>query len=505
MQETDTFNPVPTTLQDFENFGLLEGDQMLVDIEPNGPVSGYLDAVAASEAHIETIPVIRANAQSGGRLSTNTFDELCTRIHRGLVNAGALDGLMVILHGAASAEGVDDVEGQILSVIHHSIGKPTPLALLLDHHANITSRMMAQADIVMGFRTQPHDPFETGRDLTRLAIDVWQQQTRPTMAWRKIPMVTHQEQYLTARGPMKILFDEARRMELDESVLTVSPFPMQPWLDVDEGGWSVVVVTNDNHDLAEKLADELADLAWSLRFEFMKQENMSSDDAVRFADDRTKGTILLSDTGDSVLGGAMGDSTVILESVLRLNPQNNVLIPMTDPVAARKLAAEGVGSTVTLQLGGWSNEFFSSVGVTGTVRAVTEGKIELSGLPQGSVDMGISISFDCGQAMVMVTEFSGVGGIHPDLYRRLGVEPRDYQMIVVKTASNFQYMKDITSTFVRVATPGPTQSDVFSLPWKRIPRPIFPIDVIETRFQTKHQQNERPAKSKRIGYKNDSI
>jgi len=505
MQETDTFNPVPTTLQDFENFGLLEGAQILANVEPNGPVSGYLEAVAASGAPIETIPIIRANAQSGGRLSTDTLDDLCKRIHTGIVNAGVLDGLMVILHGAASAEEVDDVEGHILSVIHHSIGKPTPLALLLDHHANITSRMMTHADIVMGFRTQPHDPFETGRDLTRLAIDVWQQQTRPTMAWRKIPMVTHQEQYLTARGPMKLWFDEARRMEQDGLALTASPFPMQPWLDVDEGGWSVVVVTNDNHALAERLADELADLAWSLRFEFMKLENMPSDDAVRFADDRTKGTILLSDTGDSVLGGAMGDSTVILESVLRLNPQNSALIPMTDPVAARKLAAEGVGSTVTLQLGGWSNDFFTSVGVTGTVRAVSEGKIELSGLPQGSVNMGISVALDCGHAMVMVTEFSGVGGIHPDIYRRLGVEPKDYQMIVMKTASNFQYMKDITSTFVRVATPGPTQSDVFSLPWKRIPRPIFPIDVIETRFQAEFLQDESPTKSNNIGYENDSI
>jgi microcystin degradation protein MlrC len=50
---------------------------------------------------------------------------------------------------------------------------------------------------------------------------------------------------------------------------------------------------------------------------------------------------------------------------------------------------------------------------------------------------------------------------------------------VMKTASNFQYMNDITTTFVRVATPGPTQSDVTSLPWSRIPRPMFPLDPLE--------------------------
>ena len=94
--------------------------------------------------------------------------------------------------------------------------------------------------------------------------------------------------------------------------------------------------------------------------------------------------------------------------------------------------------------------------------------------------MGQVVVVDVGNVTVLVTEHSGVGGIHPGVYRNLGVEPSDYKMIVMKTASNFQYMKDITTTFVRVATPGPTQSDVTSLPWSRIPRPMFPLDPLET-------------------------
>ena len=42
-------------------------------------------------------------------------------------------------------------------------------------------------------------------------------------------------------------------------------------------------------------------------------------------------------------------------------------------------------------------------------------------------------------------------------------------MIVMKTASNFQYMAPVTSEVIRVATPGPTQSDLAGLPWKRAP------------------------------------
>ncbi|NDE20223.1 MAG: M81 family peptidase, partial [Actinobacteria bacterium] len=243
MQETDTFNPVPTTLSDFTSFGLLEGDDVLRHVDATGPIAGYLDAVAASEENVETVPIIRANAQSGGRLTRSTLDDLCARITTRLSDAGPLDGLMVMLHGAACAEGIDDLEGHVLREIRSVVGA-TPVALMLDHHANVTQEMMELSDLVMGFRTQPHDPFETGRDLTRIALSHWRGRCTPTKAWRKIPLITHQEQFLTSSGPMKTWFDAAREIEKQPRVLTASTFPMQPWLDVEQGGWTAMVFTD---------------------------------------------------------------------------------------------------------------------------------------------------------------------------------------------------------------------------------------------------------------------
>ncbi|NBU06241.1 MAG: M81 family peptidase [Acidimicrobiia bacterium] len=478
MQETDTFNPVPTTLSDFTSFGLLEGDDVLRHVDATGPIAGYLDAVAASEENVETVPIIRANAQSGGRLTRSTLDDLCARITTRLSDAGPLDGLMVMLHGAACAEGIDDLEGHVLREIRSVVGA-TPVALMLDHHANVTQEMMELSDLVMGFRTQPHDPFETGRDLTRIALSHWRGRCTPTKAWRKIPLITHQEQFLTSSGPMKTWFDAAREIEKQPRVLTASTFPMQPWLDVEQGGWTAMVFTDGDQPLAERLADELAQTAWNLRHEFMKLENVPPDDAVRSADASGERTVLLSDTGDSVLGGSTGDSTVILSAVLRVTPKHRALIPVTDPTASVALAALPVGSVHELRVGGWSSSFFEPVAVKGTVRAVSRGYVDLPGLPQGGVDAGTVVAFDIGVAMLLVSERPGVGGIHPDAYRHLGIEPADYKMVVVKTASNFQYMRQISTRFLRVATPGPTQSDVASLPWSRLPRPIFPLDDVK--------------------------
>ena len=229
MQETDTFNPVPTTLDSFRNMALFEGPSVLEHVDPAGPIAGCIDAVRASGKSVEIIPIIRADAQSGGRLTAETLVTLSAKIIYGLRRSGRLDGVVMFLHGAASAAGDDDVEGELLAAVRQVIGSVVPLALMLDHHANVTSKMMANTDVLMAFRTQPHDPFETGRDLTSIALRLFAGEVAPTMAWRKLPMITHQEQFLTASGPMKDWFDHARRLESEGSALTISLFPMQPW------------------------------------------------------------------------------------------------------------------------------------------------------------------------------------------------------------------------------------------------------------------------------------
>jgi microcystin degradation protein MlrC len=242
----------------------------------------------------------------------------------------------------------------------------------------------------------------------------------------------------------------------------------------------MIVVTHDDQPLAEALADELADLAWSMRTEFQQTESVPVDQAVIAADRANDGPVILSDTGDSVLGGSGGDSTVILEAILRLGIRGRALIPMIDPISARQLAQVGPGATVTLDLGGRSAPFFSPLTVTGVVRAVSSGVVELTDHAETEIDMGHTVAFEVGPVTLLVTEYAGVAGIHPAVYHHVGVEPADFQMIVMKTASNFQYMAPLTTAMIRAATPGPTQSDIAALPWQRIPRPCFPMESITT-------------------------
>ena len=479
-QETNDFNPVLTMLEDYESFGIFEGAEIVEKLRGFGQVGGYIQAVEESGLDVETVPIIRAFAVAGGRISAEAFRFFQDKIRAGLIAAGKIDGLALQLHGACAAEGIDDVEGEQIALCREILGPDVPIVLGLDHHANVTQKIIDNATAIVGHRTQPHDPYDTGVIGTRLLLRLLTEDLKPVTAWRKIPLVSHQEQFLTSQGPMKVWFDAARAVEADPRVLQASNYPMQPWLDVAEGGWSVIVVTDNDPELAEKLADDLADLCWSLRDDFQIREAVPVDEAVRIAD-AAPGRVVLSDTGDTVFGGAAGDSNLLLEAMLRLGIGKRALVPLISPQAAATLVAAGEGATVTLTLGGdAATEFFTPLEVTGTVRTVGGGVVTLDDYNhQPEVDLGPSVIFDVGPVTLMITTLRGVAGNVPGVYRAMGVDPEAYGIAVLKTASNFQYFAPIAPQVVRADTRGPGQSDVFTLPWKRIPRPIYPIEQFE--------------------------
>ena len=475
-QETNDFNPVPTTLEDFEAFGIMQGAGMIETLRGAGQVGGHLSV--AEPAGAETVPIIRAFACAGGRITAEAFDFFAERIRTGLEAAGPVDGLALQLHGACAAPGIDDVEGAQVALCREILGPDVPIVLGLDHHANVTQRMVANATAIVGHRAQPHDVFDTGVIGTTLLLRIIRERLRPVTAWRKIPLLSHQEQFLTAHGPMKIWFDRARAMEADPRVLQASCYPMQPWLDVAEGGWSCIVVTDGDQALAEALADELAGLAWSMRDEFQIRESVPVDEAVLMADREARGLVLLSDTGDTVFGGAAGDSTLLLEAMLRLGIRGPALVPLISPGAVARLAAAGEGARVTLALGGEESGFFAPVEVTGMVRRVTGGRVDLADDRHGVIDMGQTVVFEAGAVTLLISTLRGIAGNAPAVWEAFGVDPAQAKMAVLKTASNFQYFQPLASRMIRVDTAGPGQSDVFTLPWRRIPRPVYPLDPV---------------------------
>ena len=477
-QETCSFSPVKTTLDTFRQYGLYEGDAVLQRrAQGSGTVAGFLRAAREEAIDLDPVPIISAWAGASGPLTAETLQFFVDKVTAGLERAGHLDGFFFSLHGAAAADNDPDVEGVLLEAARRVLGRDVPIVAPLDHHGSITHRMIEHLDGLVGHRTQPHQPDDTGYWAAKQLFAIVRGDVKPTMGWQTVPMIAHQEQFLTSRGPMKEWFDAARSLEMQDKVVAASCFPMQPWLDVPEGGWSAVVVTNDDQALADDLANELAGMAWEMRDDFWVHEIIRVDDAVYRAVNAERGLVILSDTGDSVFGGATGDSTMLLRELVRQQVPQLALLQMVDAASAQQAVAAGVGSTVDLALGGKLDPLFGHPFRTqAQVLATADGPIEADVIGRNSFDMGKRALLGIGNVRVVVSEHVGVGGNHPIVYRSFGIEPAQAKMAVLKTASNFQFYADMTSQILRVDTVGPTMSHLEGSKWRQLPRPIYPLD-----------------------------
>jgi len=482
-QETNTFSPVATDLATFQRTGVYSGDDF--DLSVDWQRSGIPAFVHAAEArgNVELIPLAHARAGANGRVTRHAFDYVTGLFADQLRAAGHLDAVYLDLHGAMAAEHDDDPEGLLLEMVRDAVGADTVIAVYTDHHACITERKIANADIIVGHRTQPHDHPHTGAETARMLFHLVDEGIRPTVAMHKAPMITHQEQYLTSKPPMKIWFDLAREIESRPSVLSVSTYPMQPWLDVEEGGWASIVYTDNDPDLADQLAQELTRCVWDLRDDLLALDSVPVEDAIARADAAERGIVVLSDTGDSVAGGSAGDSNIILAEMLRQNVKGTALVPLVDEPAALAAAEAGVGASLDLALGRASDPSWGEpIDVTVEVVAVTDGMMRPAvGLEAHS--QGASALLRAGNVLIGVSQFRNRGAMHPEFWGHYGVDATDgdaVQMVVVKTASNFQYFAPYTSELIRVDTPGHTQSRVREFDWQRLPRPIYPLDDTTT-------------------------
>ncbi|MDG2198973.1 MAG: M81 family metallopeptidase [SAR324 cluster bacterium] len=478
-QETNSFSQKKTNIDTFIMYGLHKKEEVIEKKGKTSVISGFLKKLESYSDKYRVIPIFRAWAGASGIIEKDTFNYFKEELQNNLAELTDLDAFFFDLHGAAQSEIYHDTEGELLELARKIVGSRTIILIALDHHANVTRKMITNIDAVVAHNDQPHKTFDTGYRAGKLLLHLLEDKgIKPKISLKKIPIITHQEQFLTDNGPMKEWFDYARSFEKLPGVLSTSTYPMQPWLDIPEGGWSAIAVTDNNQELADRIANKLADKAWKLRFDFLKTESLEPEKAIDYAL-KERGTVILSDTGDSVFGGAGGDNTQILQEMLRQNVREIAFIPIVDAEAVVAAREAGEGQIITIKLGGKLDpEFSTPVSVTAKVIKLGGGILKADILGLESFDVGEAAHLLVNNIHVVVTEKTGVSGNHPILYQHFGLNPATAKLIVVKTASNWQFYEDICSKVIRVNTMGSTMSQLENFKWNNLPRPIFPFDQI---------------------------
>ena len=483
--ETNEFNPIRTTLNDFVNspLGIMYHNEIISKRRhTKTEIGGFIDILEKEQ--VEIIPSIHGFAMPAGLVTEDVFDEFLS-VMFDTIDRNAPDGILLSLHGAMSGVNHDDGEGYILRRIREKAGTDTPIAATLDFHAVLSDEMAKYADFLTVYRTYPHmDMAERGREAAIAMLRILRGEIKPVLALSKQPLlIGPPHNVLPHDYPMKTVMDRAREIETTQTSI-ISACPAQGFLhlDVPFAGTGISVTADRDIEHAHKYAEELGDLMFSFREEYIVKLP-DAEEAIRMAAASETWPVAIADSGDNVGGGTPGDGTALLCEILRQGV-DSAFITICDPEAVLKAVEAGIGSRITLAIGGISDPLYGPpVEMTGIVRAISDGRYlnrDWGGYWGGvESNMGLSVRFDCGGITILLNSVR----TNPDNImhaKSIGIFPEDYRINICKGGLAFReaFKPPVSNRFIQSDTPGYSSSNLNNFRFTRIPRPIFPLDSI---------------------------
>ena len=478
--EANTFSPHMTDLDDFRHHQYVRGPEFLKNLEGKATEEAGALSVLGAEPGCEIVALSAARAMSGGPVKGEVFRMLLGELLSRLKQAAPADGVYLVLHGAMMAEGFPDATGEILRAVREAVGPDIPVVGTLDLHANVTERMVAAATALVGYHTAPHvDLYEAGVSAARILLGAIRGEIKPVMSLVRLPLIVPAENARHTDGPLSEVLALALAAEKERRALHAAVFAVQPWMDAEDVGCSVLVVGDGDTRAAHREAELIARAFWARRSAFVPML-VPPDEAVANALGRERGLVVFCDSADAPTSGSTGDSTVILEAMLRAGPpEESVLLNIVDPPAVAQAISAGVGNEVTVEVGGkMAPAFWSPVLFSGYVKMISDGIFRFKGPGMRGVihSMGRTVVLVQRGIHLVVME-RAVSQWDPQLYRSLGEEPADARIVQVKSPAAFRAAYGpLADEILIIESPGPASPKLGALPWKHLRRPIYPLD-----------------------------
>jgi microcystin degradation protein MlrC len=480
--ETNTFSPVPTPWEAFGNDGPLVGRDAFEAMSGTQlPMAAFLDLARKEGAEVVT-PVV-AFANPSGPVDGAAYDRICGLICDA-VRKGC-DAVLLDLHGAMVVEGrTDDGEGTLLERIR-AIAPETPIAVSLDLHANVTDRMVRNCNVIAGYKTYPHvDMYESGQLAGSMLLRQLKGEIAPVMAWGNRPLLAHTLRQNTAEGAMRDFVEAARAAER-AGMLAATAFGGFQLSDIHDAGISVVVVADRDRAAAHAACDAVLDAAWRQKEDFVYRGRPLGEalaEAKRLGD-QSGGPVLLLDHADNCASGATQDSMFVLDAAMRMGLSGIGMGPLRDPEAVARMVEAGIGSRVTLPVGGKTD--MPAIGrkgepmqLSGIVRNVTDGEYTITG-PQFTgmrCYMGRTAVLDTGQAQIVVTERNQEPWDR-GVFESVGIRPEKQRYLLLKSRMYYRpVFLPIAKAAVLCDGVGVASSDWRQFTYRNIRRPIYPLD-----------------------------
>ncbi|MYC20467.1 MAG: M81 family metallopeptidase [Caldilineaceae bacterium SB0662_bin_25] len=368
--ESNTFASFPTT---YEDFRFVRGQEIIEQYRPTfHEVGGF---IAGAEAYgYEIVPLMGAVATPAGAVEAETYESLLEELLGLIRDAMPLDGLLLGLHGAFVAENYPQGDGETTRRVREIVGPDFPVVVTHDYHGNVPPQLVEDATALIIYKTCPHiDQRERGLQAAELITRTVRGEVRPVSSIAKPELVYNIAFHNTNMRPMKPVMDAAIELEGQPGILATSVAAGYQYADVPWMGPCIVVVADGDQELADREAQRLADMMWSTRDELLPKIPGPAE-AVAMAIASEEKPVSMMEMGDNIGGGSAGDSTFVLEELLKQGASGWV-VALYDPEAVAACAAAGIGAQLTLPVGGKvDDEHGPTLTVEGTVRTLHDGK-----------------------------------------------------------------------------------------------------------------------------------
>ncbi len=421
------------------------------------------------------IPTIRGHALPGGTVTREAYESLVTKTLDMLKKNVPYDGLFFDIHGAMSVVGLDDPEGDFIVRVREVVGKKTIISTSMDLHGNVSWRLAQNTDLITCYRKAPHeDALESKKRAVDNLLDRLESgRGKPAYkAWIPVPILLPGEKTSTRIEPGKSLYAKVAPAANQEGIVDAAIWIGYAWAD-EPRNHAVVMVTGDDKEKVTSTAEDLANSFWDVRSEFeFVAPTASLKESLDLAIASKKQPFIISDMGDNPTAGGAGDVTWTLKEILArpefksADGPSLIYASIPGPEFVKKAIEAGVGGKVNAFAGATVDARFAPpIKLSGTVEAIEH----------GDRNAETEVVVKVGSVYVIVTKKRKPYHREKD-FTNLGLNPRETDIVVVKIGYLVPELYNMRADWIMALTPGGVDQDLEHLGYKRINRPMFPLD-----------------------------
>lgn len=463
--ESSTFSPAQS---DISAFKARRGEEIF-------SYYPFMADTAPDRQRAQWFPTLRGHALPGGIVTREAYETLMGETLDRLRENLPYDGLFFDIHGAMSVVGLDDPEGDMIERIREVVGPKTIISTSMDLHGNVTERLARESDLITCYRMAPHeDALESKqRALENLLDRLESGKGKPKYkAWIPVPILLPGEKTSTRIEPGKSLYAKVEPLTEKEGVTDAAIWIGYAWAD-EPRNHGVVMAYGDDKDAVGKAAEELAKSFWEVRNEFEFVAPVADlDECLNTAIAFDGHPFIISDMGDNPTAGGAGDVTWTLTEILKrkefqkADGPSLIYASIPGPALVEKALEVGVGGKVNELVGAQVDDRYAPpVRLTGTITAIK----------QGDQNAGTEVVVETGSVKVIVTQKRKPYHYEKD-FTDLHINPRETDIVVVKIGYLVPELYNMRAGWLMALTPGGVDQDLERLGYKRIIRPMFPLD-----------------------------